>query len=81
MREGQGKFWGSNCEFKGEFKEEFFLMQKTGKRYFDPLDYTQYCQNMGDVFDQQNSSQDEDHDSEDSNREDASQNDYPDEDE
>lgn len=28
---------------EGDFKEEFFLMQRSGQRYFDPLDYTQYC--------------------------------------
>lgn len=69
---------------EGDFKEEFFLMQRSGQRYFDPLDYTQYCQHMGDdVINLQNTSQeiDEDQDSQDSNREDASQNDYPDEDE
>ena len=59
-------------------------MQRSGQRYFDPLDYSQYCQHMGDdVINLQNTSQDidEDQDSQDSNREDASQNDYPDEDE
>ena len=47
----------------GEYKEEFFLMQKSGERYFDPLDYAQYCQHMGDDVNQlQNTSNDIDED-------------------
>lgn len=48
---------------KDDFKEEYFLMQKAGDKYFDPLDYVQYCQHMGEDAEQlQNTSQDIDED-------------------
>lgn len=54
------------------------MIQKQGDKFFDPLDFDQFCANQQ-VF--ENSESDSDADSQDSNREDASQNDYPDEDE
>ena len=62
-----------------DFKMEYFVLQKQGDKFFDPLDFDQFCANQPEEI--CNSSSDSDQDSQDSNRESASQNDYPDEDE
>jgi hypothetical protein len=71
-------------EKDGEFKTEYFLVQRDGNNYYDPLNDPNWQKIQ---FEREYQVEDgegmasEDHDSEDSNREDKSENEYPDEDE